>query len=205
MRRLMFALPLIAGMPLLAQETPPPALPGAAEPTRIAAGSFAVDPNHTQVNWQVNHFGFNDYFGLFGDVTGSLDLDPANLSAAKVDVTIPISSVATSSTGLTTHLKSPDFFDLAKHTNARFVSTRVNVDGQRAKIIGDLTMLGVTKPVELEARFEGAGINPMNKKATIGFHAATTLKRSEWGMTKYIPNVGDEVKLRISVAFEKAS
>jgi polyisoprenoid-binding protein YceI len=64
-------------------------------------------------------------------------------------------------------------------------------------------MLGVTKPVELEARFEGAGNNPMSKKATIGFHAATTIKRSEWDMTKYVPMVGDDVKLRISVAFEK--
>ena len=64
-------------------------------------------------------------------------------------------------------------------------------------------MLGVTKPVELETRFEGAGANPMNKKATVGFHASTTIKRSEWGMTKYAPMVSDEVKLRISIAFEK--
>ncbi|MEQ1539757.1 MAG: YceI family protein [Sphingorhabdus sp.] len=155
------------------------------------------------MNWQVNHFGFNDYFGLFGDVTGTLDIDPANLGAAKVDVTIPIASVATSSAGLTTHLQTPDFFDVAKFATARFVSTSVTVDGQRAMIKGDLTMLGVTKPVELETRFEGAGANPMNKKATVGFHASTTIKRSDWGMTKYVPMVSDEVKLRISIAFEK--
>ena len=64
-------------------------------------------------------------------------------------------------------------------------------------------MLGVTKPVELESRFEGAGANPMSKKATVGFHASTTIKRSEWGMTKYVPMISDEVKLRISIAFEK--
>lgn len=203
MRRILLALPLLMAAPLLAEETSAPALPGVADATRVAAGNYEVDSRHTQVNWQVNHFGFNDYFGLFGDVTGSLDIDPANLATAKVDVTIPITSVATSSAGLTTHLQSPDFFDVAKFATARFVSTEVAVDGQRAVIKGDLTMLGVTKPVELESRFEGAGANPMNKKATIGFHASTTIKRSEWGITKYVPMVGDEVKLRISVAFEK--
>ena len=203
MRQILLALPLLMAAPLLAEETAALALPGAADAARVAAGSYEVDTRHTQVNWQVNHFGFNDYFGLFGDVTGTFDIDPANLGAAKVDVTIPIASVATSSAGLTTHLQTPDFFDVAKFATARFVSTSVTADGPRAMIKGDLTMLGVTKPVELETRFEGAGANPMNKKATIGFHASTTIKRSEWGMTKYVPMVGDEVKLRISVAFEK--
>jgi polyisoprenoid-binding protein YceI len=203
MRRILLALPLLFAAPLLAEEAAAPALPGVADAARVAVGSYEVDARHTQVNWQVNHFGFNDYFGLFGDVTGTLDIDPANLGAAKVDVTIPIASVATSSAGLTTHLQTPDFFDVAKFSTARFVSTSVAVDGQRAMIKGDLTMLGVTKPVELETRFEGAGDNPMNKKATVGFHASTTIKRSDWGMTKYVPMVSDEVKLRISVAFEK--
>jgi polyisoprenoid-binding protein YceI len=203
-RTLLIALPLIAAMPLMAQDAAaPPQLPGVADPARVAAGSYMVDSRHTQVNWQVNHFGFNDYFGLFGDVTGTLNIDPANLAATKVDVTIPIASLATSNQGLTDHMKSPDFFDLAKFAEAKFSSTSVTVDGQRAVIKGDLTMLGVTKPVELETRFEGAGNNPMNKKATIGFHAQTTIKRSDWGMAKYVPMVGDEVKLRISVAFEK--
>jgi polyisoprenoid-binding protein YceI len=204
-RALMIALPLAFAVPLLAQETPapPPQLPGVQDAARVAAGTYKVDSRHTQVNWQVNHFGFNDYFGLFGDVTGTLNIDPANLSAAKVDVTIPIASLATSNQGLTDHMKSPDFFDLAKFAEARFVSTSVTADGNKAVIKGDLTMLGVTKPVELETRFEGAGNNPMNKKATIGFHAASTIKRSDWGMTKYVPMVGDEVKLRVSVAFEK--
>ena len=203
MRRIYLALPLLFAAPLLAEESTAPALPGVADATRVAAGSYEVDARHTQVNWQVNHFGFNDYFGLFGDVTGTLDIDPANLGAAKVDVTIPIASIATSNAGLTTHLQSPDFFDAARFATARFASTSVAIDGQRAVITGDLTMLGVTKPVELETRFEGAGANPMNKKATVGFHATTTIKRSEWGMTKYVPMVSDEVKLRISIAFEK--
>jgi polyisoprenoid-binding protein YceI len=197
------ALPLLAAAPLFAQQAPAPQAPGAADIARVTAGTYAIDKSHTQVNWQVNHFGFNDYFGLFGDITGTMTLDPANPAAAKVDIEIPIASVATSSAGLTKHLSTPDFFDTEKFPTARFVSTSVIVDGTKAMIKGDLTMLGVTKPVELEAAFDGAGTNPYSKKSTVGFHAITKIKRSDWGMTKNIPFVGDEVKLRISVAFEK--
>ena len=70
-------------------------------------------------------------------------------------------------------------------------------------ITGNLTLLGVTKPVVLDATFTGAGNNPMNKKATIGFHGSTTIKRSDFGMAKYVPMVGDDVKIAISIAFEK--
>jgi polyisoprenoid-binding protein YceI len=199
-----FLIPLALAVPLMAQQAPVE-VPGKSDPAKVTAGSYALDKAHTQVNWQINHFGFNDYFGLFGDITGTLQIDLANLAAAKVDIEIPIGSVATSSAGLTEHLAKPDFFDTAKFPTARFVSTSVIVDGNKATIKGDLTMLGVTKPVELETAFEGAGDNPFSKKATIGFHAKTTIKRSDWGMNKYLPMVGDEVKLRISAAFEKQS
>lgn len=201
-KALMFLAPLAFAVPLLAQQAPTE-LPGKSDPAAVSAGVYAIDKSHTQVNWQVNHFGFNDYFGLFGDITGSLTIDPANPAGAKVDVEIPIASLATSSAGLTSHLKTADFFDAEKFPAARFVSTSVVADGKKATIKGNLTMLGVTKPVELEAAFEGVGTNPLSKKVTIGFHAKTTIKRSDWGMTKFAPLVGDEVKLRISTAFEK--
>jgi polyisoprenoid-binding protein YceI len=161
------------------------------------------------VGWRVNHFGFNDYFGLFGDVEGTLTLDPANLAGAKVDVTIPIAKVTTASAGLTDHLLragqnggKPDFFG-PNPAAARFVSTSVVVDGQEAKITGDLTMNGVTKPVTLDAEFTGAGKHPFNMRETVGFEAETKIKRSEWGLGGFVPMVGDEVELDITVAFEK--
>ncbi|MEN9288746.1 MAG: hypothetical protein RL317_369, partial [Pseudomonadota bacterium] len=86
---------------------------------------------------------------------------------------------------------------------ATFESTKVEANGTKAKITGNLTLLGVTKPVVLDAQFTGAGTNPMSRKATIGFHASTTLKRSDWGMTKYVPLISDDVKINISIAFEK--
>jgi len=155
------------------------------------------------------HFGFNPHHGLFGDVAGTLVIDPKNLSAAKVDVTIPVSSVVTSSKGLNEHLLragkdggKPDFFGPTPEA-ARFVSTKVAAKGNEAMITGNLTLNGVTKQVVLEAEFTGAGTNPYSKKATVGFEAETTIKRSDFGLTTAMPFVGDEVELDISVAFEK--
>lgn len=184
-------------------------VPGQPDASRVTAGTYTADAAHSLIGFEVNHFGFNDYYGIFGDVAGTLVIDPANLDAAKVDVTIPIANVTTPSKGLTDHLlragkdgAKPDFFGPAP-APARFVSTSVKADGMKATITGDLTMNGVTKPVTFEAEFTGAGINPMNKKATIGFEAETSIKRSDFGVNYGIPMVSDEVELDISVAFEK--
>jgi polyisoprenoid-binding protein YceI len=210
------ALALAGGMFALAPapiaQGAPPQVPGAKDPARVTAGTYAADPNHSLIGWEVNHFGFNDYYGLFGDVAGTLVIDPANPGAAKVDVTIPVANVTTASKGLTEHLLragkdggKPDFFGPAP-APARFVSTSVKVDAKdktKAMITGDLTLNGVTKPVTFEAEFTGAGANPFNKKATIGFEAETEIKRSDFGVNYAIPFVSDEVELDISIAFEK--
>lgn len=70
-----------------------PQLPGAKDPARVTAGTYAADPAHSLIGWEVNHFGFNDYYGIFGDVAGTLVIDPANPDAAQVDVTIPVANV----------------------------------------------------------------------------------------------------------------
>ena len=175
----------------------------------VTAGTYTTDASHSQVGFEVMHFGFNPYFGLFGDVAGTLTIDPKNPSAANVDVTIPVSSVVTSSKGLNEHLLragkdggKPDFFGPTPAA-ARFVSTSVVAKGMEAKITGNLTLNGVTKVVVLEAEFTGAGMNPFRKKETIGFEAETTIKRSDFGIVGALPLVGDEVELDISVAFEK--
>lgn len=198
----LLALPLLAAAPLLAQNGAPQ-LPGQADASRVAAGTYTVDNHHAQIQWTVNHFGFNDYFGIFGQPTGSLTIDPAKPNDARVSVTIPVTELATSRADLTKHMLTPDFLDAAKFPTATFESTKVIATGNTAKITGNLTLLGVTKPVTLDATFTGAGTNPMTKKATVGFHGTTTLKRSDFGMTKFVPFVSDEVKIAISIAFEK--
>ncbi|MEI9851603.1 MAG: YceI family protein [Sphingomonas sp.] len=184
-------------------------IPGTPDASRVTAGTYAADPTHTLIGWRVNHFGFNDYFGIFGSVTGTLTLDPAQPAAAKVDITIPVGKVTTVNPALTAELlkaaepgKAPNFFGAAP-ADARFVSKRVVADGTEADIVGDLTLNGITREVTLEARFTGAGVNPYSKKETIGFEATATIKRSDFGSTFVVPIVSDEVELDITVAFEK--
>jgi polyisoprenoid-binding protein YceI len=209
MRKLLCALPLLFAVPLIAQSAPQ--MPGTMEVARVTAGTYNTDPNHTLIGWRVSHFGFNDYFGIFGDATGTLILDPAQLNEAKVDITIPVSKVTTASVGLTGHLLragkdggKADFFGPAP-ADAKFVSTLVVTSGTTAEITGDLTLNGVTKPVVLDAKFSGAGNNPFNGKATIGFQATSVIKRSAFGINYAVPLISDDVSLVISVAFEKAS
>jgi len=184
------------------------AQPGKPDPAAITGGAYTVDPGHTIVKWEVDHLGFTPYFGLFGDVTGTLQLDPKNPAAAKVDVTIPVSKVTTTSTGLTGHLmragadgKPADFFGPSP-ADARFVSTQVVVDGQQATITGNFTLNGVTKPVTLAAKFYGAG-KGMGNKENVGFTASGSIKRSDFGVKGALPVVSDEVKLEIVAAFVK--
>ena len=198
---------LAATAPLLAQSTPE--VPGQMDATRVVAGTYVADPSHSLIAWEVNHFGFSDYIGLFGDVAGTLTLDPANLSAASVDVTIPVGKVTTASAGLTDHLlrpgkdgAKPDFFG-PEPDDARFVSTSVTATGNMAKIDGNLTLNGISRPVTLDAQFTGAGVNPYSKKQTVGFSATTMIKRSDFGINTAIPFVSDAVELEIHVAFEK--
>jgi polyisoprenoid-binding protein YceI len=185
--------------------------PGTKNPAAITGGTYTADPGHTLVTWTVDHLGFSPYTGIFGDVTGTLVLDPKNPNAAKVEVTIPVSKVTTASAGLTSHLTragkdggKPDFFG-ANAADAKFVSTSVRATGQTAKITGNLTLNGVTRPVTLDARFYGAGTAPaqMGGKEQVGFHATGTIQRSQWGLGFGVPMVGDSVKLDIAAAFGK--
>jgi polyisoprenoid-binding protein YceI len=176
---------------------------GAEATAKVAAGTYTVDTDHTQIAWGIDHLGFNVYYGIFGGTTGTLTLDPAKLASASVSLTIPIEQVTTTSEKLNAHLKTADFFDTTKFPTATFKSTGVVVDGLKAKITGDLTLKGITKPVVLDARFTGAGPNPMSKIETVGFEARATIKRSDYGITYALPVLGDEVSLHITAAFER--
>jgi polyisoprenoid-binding protein YceI len=189
------AVPTIAQMPK--------EVPGKADPSRVTAGTYKADSAHTQILFSVNHLGFNVYHGIFGDASGTLTIDPAKPSTAKVDIEIPISGITTTSAKLTEHLKGADFFDAAKFPTGRFQSTAVQASGTSATITGNLTLKGVTKPVTLNAKFTGAGKGPMNQLETVAFEATATIKRSDFGISYGIPFVPDEVPLQITVAFEK--
>lgn len=205
------ALAVIAAAPLIAQGAP--GAPGKKDASLITGGTYQADPSHTLVEWELNHLGFSPYFGIFGDVTGTLQLDPKMPQNAKVSVTIPVSKVTTASAGLTSHLLrapkeaggKPDFFGPAP-ADATFVSTSVKSKGTgMADVTGNLTLNGVTKPVTLATKFYGAGKMPaqMGGAENIGFEAMGTIKRSDFGMGTMVPMLGDEVKLKIAAAFSK--
>jgi polyisoprenoid-binding protein YceI len=201
MRLVLASLLALAAVPALSQQLPTQA-PGAPDPSRVVAGTYAVDPGHTQVLFTVNHLGFSNYTGMFVEPTGTLTLDPVNPAAAKIDITFPIAKVRTTVAGLDEHLQAPEFFDAAKYPTGHFVSTKVTVANQSAQIEGNLTLKGVTKPVTLDAQFVGAGKSPMGEpKINVGFAATTTIKRSDFGIDYGIPLVSDEVLLTINAAF----
>lgn len=186
--------------PLLAQAP----LPGAVDPSRVASGTYKVEPQHTQVLFTLNHLGFTEYTGQFRQPTGTFVLDRAVPARDKLDVSFDIGKVSTTVAALDEHLQKPEFFDSAHFPTGRFVSTRVTVSGNTAVINGELTLKGVTKPVTLQARFIGAGVNPLSKKPTIGFRATTSIQRSQWGVSYGLPVVSDKVDLTINAAFEPA-
>ncbi len=184
-------------------QMPAPANPS---PTAVQPGDYAVEPSHTRIGFAVSHMGFTDWYGDFTTVSGTLHLDPRHVAAAQVDVTIPVASISTTNTKLDGELRSADWFDAEHYPTIHFVSTKVVKTGPRtARIEGDLTLHGVTRPAALEASFNAGGVNPLSKAYTVGFNATTRIKRSDFGVKTYLPLIGDDVTVRISAAFERKS
>lgn len=173
-------------------------------PQHVQSGTYKVEPGHTQVVFSLLHFGFTNYSGLFSGASGSLTLDSAHPAASKLTISVPVSSVQTTSDRLTEELKGADWLDAGKYPTATFVSTQVTPDGKGgASITGNFTLHGVTRPLTLQAHYVGSGVNPMDKAYTVGFQATGVIKRSEFGVKTYVPMVGDDVTLTLAGAFEK--
>jgi len=164
------------------------------------AEKFILDPTHTNITWSANHFGFSNPNGKFAKSSGILLLNEKNPTKSSVTIEIDTDSIITGLAAFDSHLKSADFFNVKKFKTAKFVSTKVEViDEVNAKVYGNLTLIGVTKPVTLEMHFNKVGEHPFTKKKTVGFSAMTTIKRSEFGMGYGIPMISDEIKLSIEV------
>jgi polyisoprenoid-binding protein YceI len=140
---------------------------------------------------------------MVGSMSGTLNLDPTHPSAAELQVDIQLTGLMVTSAELATQLQTADFFDVAKFPNARYVSRTIAVQGEEATITGDLTLRGVTRLVVLNARFYGAGTDPMNQAQTVGFSAKAQITRSDFGLGSGVPLVSDMVDLEITAAFKK--
>ena len=161
--------------------------------------TYQMDPNHTNVTASWSHFGFSNPVAHFGQVDGAIVYDGDNVGQSSVNVTIPLVGLNAFVEKFNQHLRSADFFDAEKFPNITFKSTRVEAaGGNKLRVFGDLTVHGVTRPVVLDTTLNKIGEQPMEKRAAAGFDATTTIKRSDFGVGKYAPNVSDEVIIRIT-------
>ena len=127
-------------------------------------------------------------------------VDVEDLTKSSVQVTINTASVETSWPKRNTHLMSPDFFNVEAFPTMEFVSTAITMDSaDTGKLMGDLTILDQTHPVTLDVKFNKIAPHPRNKKMTMGVTATGMVKRSEWGMDKFVPGIGDDIELRLDM------
>jgi polyisoprenoid-binding protein YceI len=168
------------------------------------SGVYKVDPNHTEILFGVSHLGFTTYYGMFTGASGALTLNGESPAASRVEIHVPTNSVMTASATLNSELKGPQWLNAQAFPEMIFRSEKVVMTGpESADVEGELTLHGVTRPLTLEARFNRSGINPLDHQLTVGFQAHGQLKRSDYGVTTYVPMVGDEVELILSGAFER--
>lgn len=177
------------------------AMPGTA---RAAVETYTLEKPHTQIMFFVDHQGFSKSQGKFLDYEGTIQFDRENPANSSANVTIKTASIFMGTDAWDAHLKNEDFFNVEKYPEMIFKSTGVNVTGENtAQIAGDLTILGVSKPVTLDVVFNKAGPRPMGDKYSAGFSATTKIKRSDYGMNYGIPIVGDDVEIRIEVEADR--
>ena len=162
--------------------------------------SYDIDPNHTDVVASWSHFGFSNPIAHFGDVDGTIVYDADNVGQSSVSVTIPLSGLESHVPDFNEHLLSADFFDAATYPEITFKSTRVEAAGDsKLRIWGDLSLHGVTREVLLDTTINKLGVHPLGKREAAGFDASAVIKRSDFGIDKYAPNVSDQVQIRITV------
>jgi polyisoprenoid-binding protein YceI len=187
------AKPFLVGLPIAL-------LASLAVPAAAAPQDFRFDTVHSQVLFSLSHIGFSHPTGRLHVKSGFFRFDEDDWSKSQVDVVVDAASVDMGDAAWNDKLRSHEFFATGTYPTAHFVSTRVEKRGDRDGVVrGKLTLLGVTHDVDLALKFNRAGVDPYTFKSTIGFSATTTLKRSTFGMSKYLPDIGDSVDVRIEV------
>ncbi len=186
-KSILIALVLAGAVPALAADPPP------------ATGPFRFDRGHTYINFFIDHFGFSTAHGFFTAFEPTISFDPAKPEKTKVEVAIDAASINTAWPARDEELRGEHFFNVAKYPTVTFKSTKVEATGiDTAKLTGNLTLLGVTKPLVLGVKLVKRGPHAFRPSIeVIGFSATGVLKRSEFGMTALLPGLGDDVTLMI--------
>lgn len=169
-----------------------------------ASQTYTIDPAHTFPSFEISHFGYSTFRGRFDKTAGAITLDMAKKTGS-VEATIDVASVSTGVAKLDEHLKTADFFDAAKFPTITFKGKDFKFDGDKLSSVGgELTIHGVTRPATLQVKNFKCADHPMKKVPACGADLSTTIKRSEFGVTTYSPNVGEEVTLLIQVEAQAA-
>jgi len=180
-------------------------LPGA-NISEAPAGVYKSEATHAYITFQYLHQGFARPTLRWNEFDATISLDPTNPTASTLSVTIDPASIDSGVEKFDKYLVSGDFFDVAAHPEITFVSKELSqgLTG-RGKLTGDLTMKGITKPVTLDVTLNKVGENFRSKVPMFGISATGKLKRSDWDLGLYTPNVGDDVDITIEVEFVKES
>ncbi len=171
-----------------------------------APENYTIDPFHTYPNFEVNHLGMSTMRGQFTKSAGKFSIDHA-AKTGTLDLAVQTASITTGDTDKAgrprtrdEHLRTPDFFNVAEFPTMTYKSTGVKFNGDNpATVDGNLTLLGVSKPVTLHVENWKCGANPMSKKEMCGGNASAALKRSDFGMKFGLPAIGDDLKLWIEI------
>ena len=177
-----------------------------AAPLALAQTStWAIDPAHSEVNFTVRHMSVSNVHGRFGNLSGKILLNEADVTKSLVQVTIDATSVDTGVAMRDADLKSPNFFDTTTFPSASFTSTSVARNGSNLTITGSLTVHGVTKPVVLNVEGPSGPAPGMDHKPHSGYTATTTIKRADFGIGGNYPGsvVGDDIALVIELEVVK--
>jgi polyisoprenoid-binding protein YceI len=172
-----------------------------------AADQFKIDPAHTNIVFLVNHLGYSDMIGQFQEFEGEFTFDQNDHSKGMVNLNIKTASVDTDHQARDDHLRSPDFFNAAEFPDMTFKSTSVSGNGdKKLRVTGDLTLLGVTKPVTLDVDVNDIKPHPLAQYKGVlvaGFSARSIIKRSDFGMKYALGGIGDEIRLLLEVEGHK--
>ena len=168
------------------------------------AETYNLESTHSYVEFHYNHQGFSNPSGKWM-ATGTINFESKDITKSSANITITVGDIVTGVPKLDEHLKSGMFFDVKKYPIATFVSNKVsNVQGKQFDLTGQLTVHGVTKPVTLHVTQNKLAPN-LNDTQTAGFSATASLKRSDFGISNYVPAVSDEINLNIEIEAQPAA
>ena len=172
--------------------------------TELRGGAYTLDPDHATLLWKINHLGFSTFVGRFNDFDASLDFDPENIESSQVEVVINTAGLDINNAEFAEELRGDAWFNVEQFPQAVFRTTSFveAIDEDTFVFAGDLTLLGVTAPINLEINFHGGGRNFLTRSYTLGFSATSTFSRSAYGLDRFTSfGVGDEIELEIHVEF----